>query len=54
MYTMLSVVVICVLASCGQAALFQDKFPDNFEFGVSTAAFPTEGAWDWDGKDTSC
>ena len=26
------------------------KFPQNFIFGVSSAAFPTEGGWDADGE----
>ncbi|XP_035826095.1 lactase-phlorizin hydrolase [Aplysia californica] len=41
------------VTSARAADLLTDKFPANFTFGVSTSAFPTEGAWDADGKGLS-
>ncbi|RUS76031.1 hypothetical protein EGW08_016209 [Elysia chlorotica] len=41
--------VCCVRGS----DLTMDKFPPDFAFGVGSAAFPTEGAWDSDGKGAS-
>nr|8IN1_A Chain A, Beta-Glucosidase [Aplysia kurodai]8IN1_B Chain B, Beta-Glucosidase [Aplysia kurodai]BAX08664.1 beta-Glucosidase [Aplysia kurodai] len=41
------------VTSARAADLLTDKFPANFTFGVSTSAFPTEGAWDADGKGPS-
>ncbi|GFS09508.1 lactase-like protein [Elysia marginata] len=39
---------------CAQGSdTIMDKFPQDFSFGVGSAAFPTEGAWDTDGKGAS-
>jgi len=29
---------------------YYDQFPEDFEWGVATAAYLTEGAWDTDGE----
>ncbi|GFN90101.1 lactase-phlorizin hydrolase-like [Plakobranchus ocellatus] len=46
--------LIVELACCAHGSdLIMDSFPPDFVFGVASAAFPTEGAWDTDGKGLS-
>ncbi|BFZ09306.1 hypothetical protein BsWGS_12345 [Bradybaena similaris] len=44
--------VLCVHCAV-KAEIILGTFPPSFAFGVSSSAFPTEGAWDEDGKGVS-
>ncbi|CAL1532660.1 unnamed protein product [Lymnaea stagnalis] len=45
--------VLACLTCLSKSALILDKFPQGFSFGVSSSAYPTEGAWDASGKGPS-